>query len=107
MKHIFITLFMALLPIGGLPPQAQAQWAVYDPANHVQNILQAVRALQEINNQIQQLTNEIQMLQNMADDLRSEERRVGKEGSEPCESRWAPEQEKKNKQRNTRAQYHQ
>ena len=42
---------------------------VYDPANHAQNILTAVRSLQQINQQIQQLTHEIEMLENMARDL--------------------------------------
>lgn len=52
-------------------PRAEAQFGgvVYDPANHAQNILQAVRALQEIQNQVQQLTHEIEMLENMARNL--------------------------------------
>lgn len=56
-------------------PKAHAQFGfggvVYDPANHAQNILTAVRSLQEINQQIQQLTHEIQMLENMAKDLQT------------------------------------
>lgn len=52
-----------------LPTPAVAQWTVYDPANHIQNVYQAARALQEINNQIRQLTHEIEMLENMARDL--------------------------------------
>lgn len=74
MKRFLPILLAATLGVPlTLTPPAQAQFGgvVYDPANHAQNILQAVRALQEINNQIQQLTNEIQMLQNMADDLAS------------------------------------
>jgi type IV secretion system protein TrbJ len=54
-------------------PPAEARFfgggIVYDPANHAQNVLQAVRALQEIDNQIRQLTHEIAMLENMARDL--------------------------------------
>ena len=39
---------------------------VFDPSNYSQNVLQAARALQQINNQIQSLQNEVLMLQNMA-----------------------------------------
>jgi P-type conjugative transfer protein TrbJ len=42
---------------------------VYDPANHAENILSAVRALQEVEQQIQQLQNEAQMLVNQARNL--------------------------------------
>lgn len=64
-----------LIPLAAVPltivvaPPAQAQLAVYDPANHVQNVLQAVRALQQIDQQIEQLTHEIEMLENMARNL--------------------------------------
>ena len=48
---------LAAVPLTVLmPPPAYAQLTVYDPANHAQNVLQAVRALQEIENQIQQLS---------------------------------------------------
>ena len=58
------------LPVAGLiAPPAVAQVAVYDPANHAQNILQAVRALQELEGQVQQLAHEIEMLENMARNL--------------------------------------
>lgn len=57
-------------PVTGLfAPPAMAQVAVYDPANHAQNILQAVRALQELEGQVQQLAHEIEMLENMARNL--------------------------------------
>ncbi len=49
----------------------QAQVTVWDPTNHVQNVLQAARALDQINNQIQSLTNEAQMLVNQARNLAS------------------------------------
>lgn len=42
---------------------------VYDPANHAENILTAVRTLQQVNNQIRQLANEAQMLVNQAQNL--------------------------------------
>lgn len=53
------------------PPSAQAQLTVYDPANYVQNVLTAARALQTINNQISSLQNEAQMLVGQAKTLAS------------------------------------
>lgn len=50
---------------------ASAQLAVFDPSNYAQNILQATRALQQVNNQIQSLQHEAQMLQNMATNLKT------------------------------------
>ena len=70
MKRLLLSAALCALPMTAITaPPAHAQWTVYDPANHIQNIYQAVRALQEINNQIQQLTHEIEMLENMARDL--------------------------------------
>lgn len=65
-------LFSPLLisaPQLAFPPPAAAQVSVYDPANHAQNILQAVRALQELDNQVRQLAHEIDMIEKMARDL--------------------------------------
>jgi len=50
---------------------AQAQLIVKDPTNYAQNVLQAARALDQINNQIRSLTNEAQMLVNQARNLAS------------------------------------
>jgi P-type conjugative transfer protein TrbJ len=44
---------------------------VFDPTNHAENLLQAARALEQINNQIAQLQNEAQMLMNQARNLAS------------------------------------
>ena len=44
---------------------------VYDPSNYAQNVLQAARALQQINNQITSLQNQTQMLLNQAKNLAS------------------------------------
>lgn len=44
---------------------------VYDPTNYAQNVLQAARALQQINNQITALQNQAQMLVNQARNLTS------------------------------------
>ena len=62
------------LPLAALPiaaPPAAAQITVFDPTNYTQNILQAARALEQINNQITQLQNEAQMLVNQARNLAS------------------------------------
>jgi P-type conjugative transfer protein TrbJ len=48
---------------------ARAQMIVYDPSNYAQNVLQAARALQQINNQITSLQNQSQMLLNQAKNL--------------------------------------
>jgi len=58
------TLWLASGPAGG-------QVIVYDPSNYVQNVLQAARALQQINNQITSLQNQTRMLLNQARNLAS------------------------------------
>jgi P-type conjugative transfer protein TrbJ len=60
-----------LLGTSALAAPARAQWAVFDAANFSQNLLQAARALQQINNQIQSLQNQAQMLTNMGKNLSS------------------------------------
>jgi P-type conjugative transfer protein TrbJ len=50
---------------------AAAQLIVKDPTNYAQNVLQAARSLDQINNQIRSLTNEAQMLVNQARNLAS------------------------------------
>jgi P-type conjugative transfer protein TrbJ len=75
MRRRLACLLITTAPLIALPvtslfaPPAIAQVAVYDPANHAQNILQAVRALQELEGQVQQLAHEIEMLENMARNL--------------------------------------
>jgi len=56
-----------ILALGTSP--AAGQTVVYDPSNYAQNILQAARALQQINNQITSLQNQTQMLLNQARNL--------------------------------------
>ena len=66
MKRLLSSVLICAAPLSlALPAPASAQIAVYDPVNHVQNILQGIRTLQEINQQIQQLTHEIETLENM------------------------------------------
>jgi P-type conjugative transfer protein TrbJ len=64
-----LSLPLSFSPI--LVAPAAAQWIVYDPTNYAQNVLQAARALQQINNQITSLQNEAQMLINQARNLAS------------------------------------
>lgn len=63
------TLAVALSLSAATLSPAAAQWTVFDPKNYAQNVLEAARALQQINNQIQSLQNEAFMLRNMATDL--------------------------------------
>ncbi len=46
-------------------PRADAWRIVFDPSNYKQNLLTAIRTLEEINNQVKQLGNEAQMLLKM------------------------------------------
>ena len=64
-----LSLPLAFSPV--LVTPASAQWIVYDPTNYAQNVLQAARALEQINNQITSLQNEAQMLINQARNLAS------------------------------------
>lgn len=50
---------------------AAAQLTVWDPTNHAQNVLQAARALNQVNNQIKSIQNEAQMLINQGRNLAS------------------------------------
>jgi P-type conjugative transfer protein TrbJ len=50
---------------------AAAQMAVFDGTNYAQNLLQAARALEAVNNQIKSLQNEAGMLRNMATNLKT------------------------------------
>ena len=61
---IGIALAFASGPAGG-------QTVVYDPSNYAQNMLQAARALQQINNQVTSLQNQTQMLLNQVRNLTS------------------------------------
>lgn len=50
-------------------PASSAGMPVFDVTNYTQNLLQAARALDQINNQVRSLQNEASMLQNMAKNL--------------------------------------
>jgi type IV secretion system protein TrbJ len=68
-NHIWLLLIVTTLALAAGP--AAGQQAVYDASNYAQNVLQAARALQQINNQIQQLENQTQSLINQAKHLAS------------------------------------
>jgi P-type conjugative transfer protein TrbJ len=64
------------LTVGGtfvLPaaPAAAAGMPVFDVTNYAQNLLQAARALDQINNQVKSLQNEASMLEGMAKNLKT------------------------------------
>jgi type IV secretion system protein TrbJ len=62
----------AALSVGGalvVPLSPAAAIPVFDASNYAQNLIQAARALEQINNQIASLQNEAAMLRNMASNL--------------------------------------
>ncbi len=63
--------FLAAAPIQNAHALFGAGDIVYDPSNHAENILTAVRALEQISNQVKQLANEAEMLINQARNLTS------------------------------------
>jgi P-type conjugative transfer protein TrbJ len=72
--HIFgfgalVAVTLGSAAVGPATP-ASAQIAVFDGSNYAQNLLQAARALNQVNNQIKSLQNEATMLQNMAKNLK-------------------------------------
>ena len=66
---------LTALSVGGtfaLPvTPAAAQMPVIDTTNYAQNLLQAARALEQINNQVKSLQNEASMLEGMAKNLKT------------------------------------
>ena len=75
MKRVGTMLALAstcTLAVGGgfaLAPAAAVAMPVFDATNYAQNLLQAARALEQINNQIRSLQNEAGMLEAMARNL--------------------------------------
>jgi type IV secretion system protein TrbJ len=66
-RVVLVGLAFGIVAFGALC--ARAQMLVYDPSNYAQNVLQAARALQQINNQITSLQNQTLMLLNQARNL--------------------------------------
>jgi len=71
MTRPHIRLLFIVTALASAAGPAAGQQIVYDPSNYAQNLLQAARALQQINNQIQQLENQSQSLINQAKHLAS------------------------------------
>lgn len=69
MKARIITAAAAAALTLSLAGPAGAQRIVYDPTNYASNVMQAARALEQINNQIRSLQNQAQSLQNQARNL--------------------------------------
>lgn len=68
-RAAFMAMTCAIFVVFAAP--ALGQMVVYDPSNYAQNVLQAARALQQINNQIVSLQNQAQMLLNQSRNLAS------------------------------------
>src|SRR2546422_6575830 len=71
MTHLCFRRILIGMALALAPGPAMGQMIVYDPSNYAQNVLQAARALQQINNQITSLQNQTQMLLNQAKHLAS------------------------------------
>jgi P-type conjugative transfer protein TrbJ len=71
MTHLCIRPILIGLALTFASGTAAGQTVVYDPSNYAQNVLQAARALQQINNQITSLQNQTQMLLNQVKNLTS------------------------------------
>jgi P-type conjugative transfer protein TrbJ len=69
-RAVLAGLAFGMVAFGAL--SVRAQMIVYDPSNYAQNVLQAARALQQINNQIASLQNQALMLLNQAKNLASQ-----------------------------------
>jgi P-type conjugative transfer protein TrbJ len=68
-RHALMTLPIVAAAMTCWPHQAAAQLTVFDPANYQENLLSAVRALEQINNQVRQLQNQVLMIQRMDQNL--------------------------------------
>jgi len=66
-----LRVLLAGISAAPLAAPSQAQMAVIDPSNLIQNALTATRTLEQINNQIQQITNQVRSLENEARNLTS------------------------------------
>ena len=62
MKRASLAVLVAASLAIVLPQAGHAAWPVFDATTYGQNVLQAARALEQINNQIQQLQNQAVML---------------------------------------------
>lgn len=68
-KHVRTTLVLALVVTLSLPLPAFGQAAVYDAANHFENILQTLRALYAIYQRVEQISQQVKQVKWMAHQL--------------------------------------
>jgi P-type conjugative transfer protein TrbJ len=71
MKKVLVAVSAVLALSVSTVPVAQAQWAVIDPANLVENIISALQELASVANQAVQLENEVQSLSHEVQNLQS------------------------------------
>ena len=64
-RPILVAALAGAVIVSALPAPATAQLAVTDAGNYAQNVLQAARALQQINQQVQMLQNQAQHLKKL------------------------------------------
>lgn len=69
LRTVLLALFSLAAGLAATSVRQASAITVFDPTNYVQNLLQAVRALEQIDNQIRSLQNEALMLDNMARNL--------------------------------------
>ena len=69
LRKVRMTAPLVVAVLASCVPRSAAQLTVFDPANHGQNLLTAVRALEQINNQVRQLQNQLLMIQRMDQNL--------------------------------------
>lgn len=69
LRRTLIALPVAAGMLVSCVPRSAAQLTVFDPANYQENLLSAVRALEQINNQVRQLQNQVLMIARMDQNL--------------------------------------
>lgn len=69
LQRTLMTLPIAAVMLVSCVPRSAAQLTVFDPANYQENLLSAIRALEQINNQVRQLQNQVLMIQRMDQSL--------------------------------------
>lgn len=69
LRRALMALPVAAGMLASCVPQSSAQLTVFDPANYQENLLSAVRALEQINNQVRQLQNQVLVIARMDQNL--------------------------------------
>mgnify|MGYP001301558641 CR=1 FL=1 len=69
LQRTLMALPIAAVMLASCVPRSAAQLTVFDPANYQQNLLSAIRALEQVNNQVRQLQNQVLMIARMDQNL--------------------------------------